>query len=154
MKVHSFIIVAILGFIIATTAAREAEASDFTPFIELGQLQNESDASMGSVGVTYKDKWQLARMFIGEGETDWGKHPKAKVWSVDRLINPGWFNDHVFLLLGVAYIDTSFLVEPWNYHVGAGWKWGTGRIYYHHLSSADINTQNTGIDMITWRVDL
>ena len=146
----------IIAFIVTASMAREAKAVEhnFTPFIELGSLVNESDASHGAIGFTYNDKWQVSRMFIGEGETSWGDHPKAKVWTVDRLINPGWLNDRFFMILGIAKIDTSFLVEPYNYHIGAGWKWGTGRIYYHHLSSADINTQNTGIDMITWRIDL
>ena len=156
MKVHSFLIIAILAYIVTVSGAREAEASthNFTPYLELGSLVNESDASHGTIGFTYNDKWQAARMFVGEGDTQYGNHPKAKVWTVDRLINPGWFNDHFFMLLGVAKVDTSFLVEPYNYHVGVGWKWRTGRLYYHHFSSADINVQNTGIDMITWRIDL
>ena len=156
MKVNSLIYIGILAFVIAVSAAREAEAVEhkFSPYIELGSLINESDASHGGLGVTYNDKWQVGRLFIGEGETDWGKHPKAKIWHIDRLINPGWFNDRFFLNLGLAHIDTPVLVEPYNYHIGFGWKWKTGRVYYHHFSSADINEQNTGIDMITWRVSL
>ncbi len=156
MKVHSLIYICIVAYIITVSAARNAEAGEhtFTPYIEVGTLVNESDASHGGVGVTYNDKWQLGKLFIGEGDTDWGKHPKAQVWHLDRLINPGWFNDRFFLSLGVAHIDTEILVEPWNYHLGVGWKFGKSRLYYHHLSSADINEQNTGIDMITWRVDL
>jgi hypothetical protein len=156
MKVNSFIYIAILAYMITVSYAREAEAAteDFTPYIELGRLFNESDASMGSIGVTYKNKWQLNRTFIGAGETEYGPHPKAKVWSVDRLITPGWMNSHFFMVLGVAKIDTSFLVEPYNYHVGFGWQWPTGKLYFHHLSSGDINDQNTGINLLTWRVDL
>ena len=89
MKVHSLVFICILAFVIAASQGREAEASthNFTPYIELGSLVNESDASQGAIGFTYNDKWQVSRMFIGEGETDWGRHPKAKVWSVDRLIS-------------------------------------------------------------------
>jgi len=155
MKVHSFIVVAILAYMITLSAAREAEGNtDFSPFIELGQLQNESNASIGAIGFTFKNKWQASRMFIGEGDTEWGRHPKAKAWTFDRIVNPGWFDDHVFMMIGIAKIDTEFLVEPWNYHLGFGWQWKSGKIYYQHFSSADINTQNTGIDAIIWRVNL
>jgi hypothetical protein len=156
MKLHSFIYIAILAYIITVGTAREAEAAthNFKPYMELGTLVNESDASHGSIGVTYNDKWQVSKMFIGEGDTKYGEHPKAKIWTIDRLINPGWMKDHFFMLLGVAKVESSYLVEPYNYHVGTGWKWKTGKIYYHHFSSADINTQNTGIDMITWRIYL
>lgn len=151
MKLNSMVVIMILAYIITVSYAREAEGSDYAPYIEIGTLIIESDASMGSVGVAYKDMWQLNRTFIGEGKTEWGTHPKIRFWSVDRLINPGWYDGHVFMLLGVAKLDTEFLVEPWNYHVGGGWKWDTGMLYLHHVSSGGINNNNTGFNMGTVR---
>ena len=157
MKLHSATVYCIAIFVAALVAALQAEdaKAEVRPFIEVGTTIYELQATQGAVGLTWNDKYEISRKFVGRGENKYGHHtPQAKIWNVDRLIYPGWFNNSTFMLIGISKIDVSNLVGTYNYHLGAGYKWNTGKLYLEHYSSADINEQNTGVNMITLRLDL
>jgi len=153
MKLRSvWILVALALYIV--NGSDNAEAS-ITPFLELGSTVWESENTAGGVGVRYNDEWQLTRRFIGSGENKWGKEePKGKVWIIDRIFNPIWFDGHFFSGIGVAHVENSSLVEPWNFHITMGWKLKSSRFSFSHISSGDINAVNTGMNTLSWSKDL
>lgn len=129
--------------------------SDYTPFIELGSTIHESNNSMGALGLAYKNKYQVTRKFSGEGINKYNAvEPKARIWTLDRIITPGWFKGHYMMMFGLAYIDQSRLVAPYNFHLAVGWQWKSGKFYFEHISSADVNEKNTGVNMLALRINL
>jgi len=156
MKTNSLTVLAIALAAILIGAASESEAN---PYIEIGGLFESAEASMGGIGYIYKDKWDANLSYIGEGEDDWGNDtPKVKVMSITRMFNPGWIYNRFIIGVGVAKLEpqgTNNLTGQYNYKIVMGFKTGKrSRIYIHHYSSFDINEQNTGINAITFRVDL
>jgi len=157
MKVRSvWILVALALYIINGSDNAEASiADDITPFLGLGSTMWESKATIGDIGFRYNDEWQLTRRFIGGGENKWGgQEPKGKVIIIDRIFNPIWFDGHFFSGIGVAHVENSSLVEPWNFHITMGWKLQSSRFTFSHISSGDINEVNTGMNVLAWHKDL
>jgi len=142
----------ILAFIITLFRASEAEAS-ITPFIEVGQTMHMSEAPIGGVGFSWNDKWEVSRKYIGGGTTNkyGAPEPSGKVWTIDRAFKLG---DHLFISIGLAHIDQSLLVDSYNFNLQVGWNLNTGKGYGMHISSLDINENNTGINAAIWRQSL
>lgn len=149
----------ILAFIALAMTGAESEAFEVgglevEPFIEIGYTFNELEAAQGGAGIAVNNKYQIARKFIAESDNKYGhKTPKAYIWSVDRIYTPKWFNSSTFLLVGVAKIKASNLVDDYNYHVAGGWQFKESKLYVEHFSSGGINEVNTGISMVTFRID-
>jgi hypothetical protein len=129
--------------------------SEWTPFIELGSTVYESHNSVGGFGLAYKNKYQITRKFSGEGVNKYNAiEPRAKLWTIDRIIVPGWFNGHYMMIFGLAHLDQSRLIAPYNFHLAVGWQWKSGKFYFEHFSSADVNEKNTGVNMLALRINL
>jgi hypothetical protein len=144
------IVTLICLFIVAFAAAstsEKSEADEFVPYMNVGGQVNASDASMGGVGVTY-GKYDLSVSFIGEGDTEWGKHESMRVVSLTSYVTPKWNGSKVFYMgVGYANVQDTPLVGEHNFHLVIGGQWVWGRIYYSHISDFDIGTNNnTGLD--------
>lgn len=127
--------------------AEETTHSDYRPYMHLGAQINASDATAGGFGVIYKNKIDFNVTYIGEGDTEWGKHESMRVVSMSRIVTPGWFNDSFFIGIGYANVQDSLLVGEHNYLLTAGFQWDWGRAYLQHGSDLDIGTNNnTGLD--------
>lgn len=150
-------ITAVVIWLVVFLMASDAEEVSADPYLEFGQMQSESDATFAGVGYTYKDKWDANVTFIGEGQTDFGKHPRMKIMSVSRLIYPVWTDHKFFMGIGLSKTEMrgdDVLVGEWNYKLQFGWDFGRSKLFYQHHSSGDVNTTNTGLDMITLQVKL
>jgi hypothetical protein len=110
---------------------------------------------MGGLGVIYKGKIDVSVTYIGEGETDWGKHDSMRVVSITRIVTPGWYGDTFFMGLGYANVQDTPLVGEHNFNLMIGGQWKWGRIYYNHQSDFDIGTNNnSGLDGLHVAMDL
>jgi hypothetical protein len=145
-------------FVIALAGALEserAEASNFKPYLHIGGQVNASDATMGGGGFVYKGKLDVNVTFIAEGDTEWGKHDSMRVFSITRIVTPGWFGDTLYLGVGYANVQDTLLVGEHNFNLAVGGRWKWGRIYYNHISDFDIGTNNnTGLDGLHAAFDL
>jgi len=152
------IVTMITIFVITLATALEserAEASDFKPYMAIGGQVNVSDASMASAGIIYKNKIDVRVTYIGEGDTEWGKHESMRVFSVNRIVTPGWFGDTFFMGVGYANVQETRLVGEHNFNLMVGGQWKWGRIYYNHISDFDVGTNdNTGLDGLHASFDL
>ena len=125
--------------------AEEKTASDWEAYVHIGAQVNASDATAGGFGVIYKDKIDLNVTYIGEGDTKWGKHESMRVFSISRIVTPGWAC--FYMGIGYANVQNSLLVGEHNYLLTAGCKWDNVRAYYQHGSDLNIGTNNnTGLD--------
>ena len=59
-------------------------------YAEGGKMFNESDAYHFGVGASYADKWQLGFTMSTEGDTDFGRHDRVKIITIDSLYTPNW----------------------------------------------------------------
>lgn len=149
MRVRSATIAAIMAFIV--TWMMGAQDADADVYLDFGQLQNESDATFGGLGYTYKDKWDASVIFVGEGEGDNYTTPKMKIASISRLIYPVWTEHHFYMGAGISKTKLKAKgaqIGVWNYKLQLGWDFGRSKIFYHHHSSGDVNKVNVGVDMI------
>jgi hypothetical protein len=138
-------------FIIAfgfASQSEKAEGGEFVPYMQVGGQVNVSDASMGGGGVVWNGKYDLGINFIGEGDTEWGKHESMRVVSLTRYVTPKWNGNKTFYMgIGYANVQDTLLVGEHNFHLVVGGKWLWGRLYYAHGSDFDIGTNdNTGLD--------
>lgn len=152
------IVTAIALFVVALASALEserAEAGDFKPYLGIGGQVNVSDATMASAGILYKNKIDFSVTYIGEGDTEWGKHDSMRVVSINRIVTPGWFGDTLFLGVGYANVQETLLVGEHNFNLMIGGQWKWGRIYYNHISDFDVGTNNnSGLDGLHASFDL
>lgn len=152
------IVTLIALFIVALASAlqsEKAEAYDFDAYMHIGGQVNVSDASMGGLGVIYKNKLDLSITYISGGDTEWGKHDAMRVVSLSRIVTPGWFGDTFFMGIGYANVQDTPLVGEHNFNLMIGGQWTWGRIYYNHISDFDIGTNdNTGLDGLHASFDL
>jgi hypothetical protein len=138
----------IISFALASQSEK-SEASELTPYAHVGGQVNVSDASMGGVGVTY-GRYDAAITFLGEGDTKWGKHESARIFTLTSTVTPKWTDNRTFYMgVGYANVQDTLLVGEHNFHLLVGGKWKWGRIYYAHISDFDIGTNNnSGLDSI------
>jgi len=147
------IVTLICLFIIAFAAASQSEkseAGELVPYMSIGGQANASDAPMGGFGVVYNGKYDLSLTFIGEGDTEWGKHESMRVVSVTSYVTPKWNGNKAFYMgIGYANVQDTPLVGEHNFHLVIGGQWLWGRIYYAHDSDFDIGSNNnSGLDGI------
>lgn len=139
--------------------ALDSEDVGADPYLEYGQLQNETDATFAGIGYTYKDKWDASVLFVGEGDRrdGGGKTPKMKVMSVSRLVYPTWTDKKFYMGIGLSKSELESqgaLVGVYNFKIQFGWDFGRSKIFYQHHSSGDVNDVNVGVDMIGVQVKL
>jgi len=166
MKVRSGVVTAVIACIITIMSMLQAEdavALDIYPYLEGGSLINESDATLAGGGFVINNKWDIGTSITSVGDTKWGDHDKIKILSVSRIIQPGWFGNHVFGMAGVSKIKNSaagvpdingpVLVGEINFNLGLGFQWRTGKILCMHYSSLNVNDVNHGVNACKLRLN-
>lgn len=132
-------------------AAIDARADDGVR-ISLGHTVVNSEVTTGEFSYEYRG-WELGAMLLGEGGTRNGDQDLTPVYSLSHLIRPSWrfLGATNYYRLGVSYVDGSPLVGHSNFRLGLGLEWEVVQLEYFHLSSAGINSVNSGIDGIQLR---
>ena len=145
--------VAVAVFIVVLVfAMRDAEAGGT---ISLGTTVMNSSETFGEIGYRH-NVYEANFMLIGEGHTEKGIQDHVNVYSVSRIVSPGWpllFGKNYYRI-GLAYVDDSPLVGNSNYRLGIGIDYGVFSIEYVHFSSAGIHKTNRGIDGIMLKLDI
>lgn len=152
MKKHTTKI-AVGIFLIALLLAASSAFADAK--IALGHTAFNSSMTVGEIGYEWRD-FEVTAGLIGQGSTKRGDQDAVPVYSVSKLVKPGWrfLGARNYYRIGVAYVDGSPLVGRTNFRLGVGLDWGIAALEYVHYSSAGIHETNTGIDAVLLRLNL
>lgn len=143
----------VAAFIVAVILALYSVETKAGPTIGLGQTFNKSSLSYGEVGYEWKD-WEATAGKMGEGQTDYGRQEPVNIYSLSRLVRPGWCIKSVcnYFRVGVSKVHGSPLVGEDNYRLGIGIEHTKVQVEYVHFSSAGIYENNGGIDAVMLRL--
>jgi len=165
--------VTVAGFLIilvwAIFSSQKANADDI--YIELGKTFINSSSSVGGFGYRIEQDtgaWDFHVGLMGEGSTDIneskegffqseidsGTQTQEFFYSVSRIIYSNWSFMGVEIMprIGLAKTNHFKLIGSNNYRLGMIFNFDVFEIEFVHLSSANINDINTGVDYLTFRV--
>jgi len=137
----------------AMLQSEDAVSLDIYPYLEGGALLDESDATIAGGGFVINDKWDFGVNYASKGDTDTGTHDRFRILSVSRIVQPGWFGNHAVGLVGVSKIDDVPMVGAYNFNIGLGIQWRTGKLICMHYSSLNVYEDNDGIGSCKLRLN-
>lgn len=146
MKKVNLTALGVLLFVTILIFAFFAEDAKSDPYIGLGRTAFNSELTTGEIGWVFNERYDFKFNLIGEGATKKGRQPKLEIYSVSRIVEPGW--GKFFMRIGAAHVENSRLVGKTNYVLGAGFRFERVSLEFLHFSSAGINPTNTGIDVV------
>lgn len=155
LKKHNikYTVIGVLLFIIALMFAAYSEKANAGGYIGLGGSTFNSHSRLGEAGYRFENNWDAQVMIIGSGDNKNGPQGETYITSVSHLIYPQWNIGpaNFFMRLGVAYVNKSNLVGPWNFRLGLGFDFDLFELEMGHVSSAGVWSPNTGIDSVVLR---
>lgn len=142
-------------FLLVLLVAASSAWAENGPKIGLGHTGINSHMTVGEIAYEYNN-WEAAASIIGQGDTQGGKQDAVNVYSVSKLVRPDWcfLGGCNYYRLGVASVDGSPLVGPFNYRLGVGMEWKLLSVEFFHYSSAGIYDPNTGIDGLMLKLNI
>lgn len=143
--------VLVVSFIIILLfAAGNAWATDGAK-IALGHTAFNSHETVGEVGYEHAN-WEVNLGLIGAESDD----KTVLTYGVSKIVRPNWcvLGGCNYYRIGIAGIDDSPLVGPYNFRLGVGMNWRVFSVEYFHYSSAGIYDPNRGIDGIILKLNI
>jgi len=150
-KIYCAVIMAVLCLMLALVPTKVISE----PYIGLGTSVVNSELKTNEFGYRWGD-WDLSVNLQDGGNTKNGYQKQVDIVSFSKIIRPKWAIGpcDTILRVGVANVNNSALVGQKNFRLGAGCDFGPIEVEWSHISSADINKTNTGIDVIQFRLKI